>query len=361
MPPTAAAANPSWVAKPSPVASPTLAARWVARLSWVNLGLLMLVSGLLFAVSENWWLSSALTYAPRMPYLVPAIVLLVGSCVWHRSSIVVNLIAIAMVAVPIMGLAVPVSQWMSGTTPVNGLVLKVVSCNVQDFRPDFTAVMTEIGRMNPDVVTFQDARSQSKLLEEFFGKWHTVHDGEFFVASRHPVKLVKVGHFAAFDRDALLHCELELPTTKVSLFNVHQMTPRHGLRELDLSSPITQRGSSRLTHYLELRAEEAEAIRDYVEDSRGTLPTLILGDFNMPCESSLYQRHWFGYQNAFNVAGIGYGYSFPCTRQYCWPAGMPWMRLDHILADEAWTVRSCTVGQSNGSDHRPITATLELR
>lgn len=346
-------------------ATQSLPARWVARLSWINLSLIMAISWLLFAISENWWFSSAMTYAPRVPYLIPAIVLLVASCAWHRSSILVNLISIAVVAVPIMGLAVPVGHWMgtseaSAAAPV-GTVLKVVSCNVQDFRPDFDAVITEIGRFNPDLVAFQDARSHSTLLEKFFSKWHTVHEGEYFVASRYPLKLVQLGHFDAFDRDGIMQCELDLPTTKVSFFNVHQMTPRHGLRELDLSSPLTQRGSTRLTHYLELRAEEAGAIRAFVEDNRGSLPTLLVGDFNMPCESSLYQRHWFGFQNAFNIAGTGYGYSFPCTRQYCWPAGMPWMRLDHILTDDAWTIRSCKVGLSNGSDHRPIAATIEVR
>lgn len=345
--------------------TPSFAARWVSRLSWMNLGLMMAISWLLFAISENWWFSSAMTYAPRIPYLVPAIVLLLASGLWHRSSIIVNLISIAVVAVPIMGLALPVGQWLGSTpaaaAPSGGTVLKVVSCNVQDFRPDFEAVITEIGKFNPDVVAFQDARSQSKLLSKFFSKWHTVHEGEYFVASRYPVTLVKLGHFESFDRDAIMQCELELPTTRVSFFNVHQMTPRHGLRELDLSSPITQRGSTQLTHYLELRAEEAGAVRAFVEENRGPFPTILVGDFNMPCESSLYQRHWFGYQNAFNVAGTGYGYSFPCTRQYCWPAGLPWMRLDHILADDAWNIRSCKVGQSNGSDHRPITATIELR
>ncbi len=343
------------------VTSPSVIARAVAWLSWVNLGLLLLLSWLLFAVSENWWFSSALTYAPRFPYMAPALALLITSVLWHRASIPVNLISVTMVAVPIMGLSLPVSHWLGGSPAASTpRTLKVISCNVQDFQPDFAAVLAEISRFNPDVVAFQDARSDSKLLAKYFGSWHSIRDGEFFLASRYPVKRVSVGHCDAFDRDAVLQCELELPSTKVMFFNVHQMTPRHGLRELDLSSPITQRGSERLSHYLELRAEEMVAVRDFVEANRGPSPTLIAGDFNAPCESSLYRAHWFGFQNAFNLAGTGYGYSFPCTRQYCWPAGVPWMRLDHILADDTWRVRSCFVGSANGSDHRLIAATLEL-
>ena len=333
----------------------------VAWLSWVNLFVLLAVSLLLFAVSENWWFSSALTYAPRVPWLFPTLGLLVASCLWNWSAVPVNAISTMMVAVPIMGLSLPLSHWMA-PPPANpqALILKVISCNVQDFRPDFESVIAEISRFNPDVVVFQDARSDLKLLDQYFEAWHVIREGEYFLASRYPARFVAMGHFDSFDRNAVMQCELDLPSTKAMFFNVHLMTPRHGLRSLDLSSPITQRGSERLSQYLELRGEEANEVREFIEGSRGSSPTLIAGDFNMPSESSLY-RNWVGFQNAFTVAGSGYGYSFPCTRQYCWPAGIPWMRLDHILADEAWTVRSCFVGTANGSDHRMIAATLELR
>lgn len=334
--------------------------RWVARLSWVNLIALLFISWLLFAVSENWWLSSALTYAPRTPYLIPALGLLLAACLWHRSSISVNLISIAMVAVPIMGFSLPVGASSPDAASDSG-TLKVISCNVQDFRPDFASVLAEISRFNPDLVAFQDARSESTLLKKFFDSWHVIRDGEYFLASKYPVKMISVGHFEPFDRDAVMQCEVELPSARIMVFNVHQMTPRHGLRGLDISSPITHRGSERLSRYLELRAAETADVRDFIEGSRGEHPTLVMGDFNMPCESSLYHRNWFGFQNAFNTAGTGYGYSFPCTRQYCWPAGMPWMRLDHILTDDAWQINRCFVGQANGSDHRLIAAILQLK
>jgi endonuclease/exonuclease/phosphatase (EEP) superfamily protein YafD len=265
-----------------------------------------------------------------------------------------------MVLGPIMGFSLPVSRWLSEHPRTNGPSLKIVSCNVQDFEPDFSSVLAEVGKLNPDIVAFQDTSIGSKLFVRYFESWHSIHSGEFFVASRYPVKLLTVGHFDAFDRDAIVKCEIELPTTKVILFNLHQMTPRHGLRALDLSSPITQHGSDRLTRYLELRAEEAAAVRNFVNESIDDTPTIIVGDFNMPYESSLYQRNWLGFQNAFNTAGTGYGFTFPCTRQYRWPAGMPWIRLDHILTDSSWTIQSCTVGATNGSDHRLIAATLSL-
>lgn len=329
--------------------------------SWLNLAALLAVSLLLFVISENWWFSSAMTYAPRCPYLLPTVVLLAASLRYHRSSLPVNLISLAMVVVPIMGLNLPFTKWWSGNPAKDRHALKVVSCNVQGFQPDFEALLTEIGRLNPDVIAFQDAVPHPKLMETYFQSWHSIRYGEFYVASRFPVRQIATGHFAAFDRDGIIKCEIDLPTGKIVLFNLHNMTPRHGLRELDLSSPITQRGSHRMAKYLELRAEEAADVRNFVDETRTDCPTIIVGDFNMPFESSLYQQNWLGLQNAFNDAGLGYGYTFPCTRQYCWPAGVPWMRLDHILVDAAWTVQECSVGTVNGSDHRLITATLSLQ
>lgn len=342
--------------------SPSLTSRWVARLSWLNLVLLFVVSGLLFVVSEKWWFSSAMTYAPRIPYLIPASLLLIASVCWNRSAIVLNLISIATVVVPIMGLTLPIAKWRSPVIEAGqGTKLKVVSCNVQDYKPDFASILAEIGHFNPDVVVLQDAHDRSKLLNSYFESWHVVRHGEFYLASRYPAKLVNVGHFEAFDREAIIQCEIELPSTKIMFFNLHHMTPRFGLRALDLSSPITQRGSEKLSRYLVLREEEASDVRDFVEGNRGQVPTLIAGDFNMPCESNMYQSNWFGFQNAFNVAGIGYGYTFPCTPVSIWPAGNPWMRIDHILADDGWQVQSCFVGKANGSDHRMIAATLLLQ
>lgn len=345
----------------APSHSNRLPVRWVIGLSWANLAMLMVVSGLLFAVSETWWFSSAMTYMPRIPYLLPTAALLLASLRWHRGSIPVNLISAAMILGPIMGLTLPIEKWVGGSSSAAGSrTLKIVSCNVQGFSPDFASIIAEISRLNPDVVAFQDARGKSKLFEAYFAEWQSVQSGEFFVASKYPIKLLATGHFEAFRRNAVIQCEIDTPAGSVLLFNLHQMTPRQGLRSLDLSSPITSRGSEQLSFYLQRRAQEAADVRGFVETACDGRPALIVGDFNMPCESSLYQQHWFGFQNAFNAAGVGYGYTFPCTPQYCWPGGFPWMRLDHILTDGSWRVQRCQVGTSNGSDHHLISASLTL-
>ena len=74
-------------------------------------------------------------------------------------------------------------------------------------------------------------------------------------------------------------------------------------------------------------------------------PILIGGDFNMPSDDSTMSALKANYQFGFEQAGWGYGYTRP-TR-------LPWIRIDHILASQDWSVRSCQVGPDFGSDHLP--------
>jgi endonuclease/exonuclease/phosphatase (EEP) superfamily protein YafD len=78
-----------------------------------------------------------------------------------------------------------------------------------------------------------------------------------------------------------------------------------------------------------------------------------VGDFNSPAESPLFRSHWGDWQNAFNRVGVGLG----GTRLDGWIRA----RIDHILADDRWTVVRAWLGPSLGSDHAPLLADLRLR
>ena len=89
------------------------------------------------------------------------------------------------------------------------------------------------------------------------------------------------------------------------------------------------------------------------------LPQLIVGDFNTPTVSDIYDVAWHGFANAFEQTGWGFGYTAPCTTHRRWFNDVPWVRIDHILADDHWTVYACGIGSGNGSDHRLIWAKLD--
>lgn len=52
----------------------------------------------------------------------------------------------------------------------------------------------------------------------------------------------------------------------------------------------------------------------------------------MPTDSTLYQRDWAGYTNAFLATGWGLGYTMRASYRG-WSFGI---RIDHILSDGHW-------------------------
>lgn len=344
-----------------PSSTVTTAERWVMALSWLNLVALGVLCVLLFMVSEGWWFSTILTYAPRLPYLAPTLGLLMAAAFWHRPSLWINCASLLVVLGPVMGLSLPVSRLL-GPAPADegSFRLTVVSCNTQAFQPDFSRVLDEILPLRPDVVALQEAFPLSPLLDEAFRDWHTVSYDRYWVGSRYPLKIVAKCEIELYERSAGMVVEIETPSGPVVLGDIHQMTARWGLRELTRHSLLNGEGPRRLAEQEEKRGEESLAIRDYIESARGDKPLLVVGDLNTPSSSSLYQQHWGDLQNAFDQAGVGYGYTSPCKANRFWPENLPWARIDHILCSPEWRVDSCRIGRSAGSDHRMIAATLTL-
>jgi endonuclease/exonuclease/phosphatase family metal-dependent hydrolase len=335
----------------------------VLAFSLLNFFALCAVSYILFVVSEQWWLGTLLTFAPRSPYLIPSVALVFASLFWHRGSLGINLISVLIVLVPIMGLAVPTDfESLNKKTFSTQTSLKIVSCNVQEFQPDFRKVMREIFAINPDVIALQEALKDEPLLQTQFPDWHVVHVGNFWIGSRYPVKLVTECQVRQFEgRLAGIVVEIDSPMGPVALSDIHQMTARRGLTELSRRSFVDGDGTKELEAFSSERYLEAIELRDAVDAARKDRPVIVVGDFNTPVSSNLFQKHWGDLQSSFDTAGFGFGYTSPCKGNRFWPDNTPWARIDHILCSNEWTVRRCQIGRSNGSDHRLIAALLEMR
>ena len=80
-------------------------------------------------------------------------------------------------------------------------------------------------------------------------------------------------------------------------------------------------------------------------------PMVILGDFNTPSESDIYDRHWDRFGDAFDMRGLGFGMTHMSMASS--------VRIDHILLGSGWNVSRCWVGPAAGSPHRPLMADLQ--
>ncbi|MEZ6064831.1 MAG: endonuclease/exonuclease/phosphatase family protein [Planctomycetaceae bacterium] len=348
----------AWPAR-QPTGGEALWQRWLVRLSWINLALVVVAMLLICFVSEQWWLSGVLTYLPRAPLAFPAIVLLAASLLTRPKLAWIQLMSIALVAVPIMGLTLPIGTAVpapaAGRTP-----LRIISGNLQEGQPSLIRAIDEINRFEPDIIVLQETARGCEDLDTEFASWDRVHLGPFFVASRYPVRVVDHCRAKAFDRWSCLLLEVETPDGLVLVANVHLMTPRHGATGINVSSPITGDGVDEFEWHQELRLQEAAETREFLE-SYHDRPLILCGDFNTPSTSTHYAANWSGLQNSFDLAGHGYGYTSPCNTNRVWPSNTPWVRIDHILADAEWAVHDCRIGTRDASDHRLMFAELSLK
>jgi endonuclease/exonuclease/phosphatase family metal-dependent hydrolase len=332
--------------------------RVVAWLSWMNLAAVVGAFVLLCVVSERWWVSAALTYLPRAPYLIPAGVLLVAALVIRRGVAWVNLLSLIIVAGPLMGLSVPTNSSQAATA--SGPTLRVLSCNVQNGLSSLPRLLVEIDRVEADVLVLQETQTGVEDLEDYLKDWHNVHVGELWVASKSPVKLISECHVHSFDRRSAILCEVETEFGPVLIGSVHLNTPRYGLTELRWHSLLSDAGVDEFKEFQLQRAYEMKETRTWLNETTNGRPFLLAGDFNTPTTSSLFAPVWGDLTSGFEAAATGYGFTAPCQTRI-WPSNTPWVRIDHLLCSKDWSVAQFEIGHTNGSDHRLIWADLSLQ
>ncbi len=103
-------------------------------------------------------------------------------------------------------------------------------------------------------------------------------------------------------------------------------------------------------HDFEVRAEQARQLRRMLDAE--SHPFLVCGDFNSTPRSWVYAHLAGGLRDVFREAGSGWGATFP--------ARLPAIRIDYVLASPDWTVRRAQVDATLFSDHRPVVAELVL-
>lgn len=317
---------------------------------------------LIWEVSESHWLGSVVTFLPRLPWLLPGALLLAASLLTRSKAFWINLATTLFVLVAVAQFNVPRQSWAEPASSAarDEPTLRIVSCNVQHFTPDFSLVLREIQRAKPDLVALQEASRPPRLLLDHFEGWHQVQVRGLWVASKWPLRLLGECQTDLFAHLSGIAVEVDAPFGKFVLADLHLMTARKSLvelRPLELASGDSQLALAGATVE---RMQEARQAREFVTKHSTERPVIVVGDFNMPTSSSVYRASFGDLTNAFEASVWGFGFTAPCKHFRWWPTNTPWQRIDHIVANEAWQVRECHVGEWDGSDHRLISATLRF-
>jgi endonuclease/exonuclease/phosphatase (EEP) superfamily protein YafD len=326
--------------------------------SWTYLALALIGALLIHGAGDSTWLMTLLTFGPRWMLLLPLAPLAVAAIAVCRKGLLPLLLGAGCAVGPVMGFCVP---WRSALSaePRGALSLRVVTLNIGD-TTDIEKLIQFLKDVDPDIVAFQEGAHPPLLQAEFKHGWHTFGYGEVWLASREPIVNVAVAQKAQIPPNEegwpkeerrfapAIRCDIETHAGVVHVNCLHLYTLRKGLVRV-----IGQwwDGASELERVTAVRNEQSQLSASFVKAADG--PTLVLGDFNMTSDSTVFRRDWNDWQDAFSTGGFGLGYTFATRR-----IGL---RIDHVLADKRnWHVRSCRVGPDLEGQHRPVVADLLL-
>lgn len=318
---------------------------------WIALGVLLLallLTGMVTQLTDRWAPATIFAFGPRWVALIPVLLAVPVVLAWAPRHLVTLAGALALVLVPVMGWRLGTGRWSA--RPL--VTMRILSWNIagSDAPTDHLAELLE--RWHPDVLAFQECNEvAAAALVRVRGMVSRRDAGGICVLSRFPIlradSMDRLGldapRAAGFGGSAIVwRYRLALAEDTVSLVVLHLETPRKGFEG--------ERGYDfgRLSGNTEIRAIESRRASRFVRD--GPAPHLVAGDFNMPVESSLWHESWRRFHDAWDDAGLGFGW----TRNN----GKIRVRIDHVLSESPWRAIHATVGDEPWSDHWPLIVDL---
>ena len=324
-------------------------------LAWATFAATCILAILMWQYGDVWWPMTVLLFMGRWILLLPLAVLAVVAVMLRRRALVPIALSAIVVAGPIMGFRV---GWQRLVPHDAGVQLRVVSVNA-DIHDLGSGRLTDfIERVQPNLLAIQECSETVRAELDGIRAWYHHHTGNLCFISSYPITDSTMMDRRVF---AQMHGEndtgiggagyvvrytVQTPRGAVSVTNLHLETPRKGLEDL-LTSNFDL---NKLRENTMLRGIESDLARRFVNQS--TLPTIVLGDFNTPVESQIFQRSWGDLTDAFSHAGFGLG----MTKFNGWIRA----RIDHVLVGPGVYVDRVRVGGDVGSDHRPLIVDLTV-
>jgi len=241
--------------------------------------------------------------------------------------------------------------------PAPTVSLRVMSWNAYFRNPNHADFLRTVETIQPDLIAIQEYSEQlatvvqTNLHERYpYQELYPANSpAGMAVLSRYPLLTTTIPDF---DRVQGCNCQvitLDLAGTSITVINAHPWPP-----DFAFTWP---------THWSNLLGLDT-ANQDPIFDAllrqidQVTGPLLVVGDLNtMPFQPNVGRLAAI-LTDAFVEAGSGLGYTFPLDgKDYNLPP-VPFMRIDYIFHNAAWTATKFEVGTIAGSDHRYVVADL---
>ncbi len=354
--------------------------RWTVRLS-LAYGLCAIVAWLLLVnTSESFLPATFLAYGPRFVLLFPLVLLVPLALVSARSVLLPLAIAAWVVVGPIMGGRVSWrTVWRTIPSSVPPGTIRLLTFNVEGGKDVSKHLRELVARLQPQLIGLQECGDPAWDSLQALPNLYFHRHSNLCTASRWPFVSFDSMPRAAFTRVSSLgyggtalvaRYVVATEHGRVVLVNLHLETARKGLEQFEgrsgflpdrfrdwFTEPALDSGRATARFKINARIRDQESERAAVWSTQGDqqIPVVVIGDFNLPSESTIFRRNWARLHDAFDESGTGMGWSKaegPLLR----------IRVDHVLTNDAAPHAIGTwLGPALGSDHRPVIADLEWR
>ncbi len=196
---------------------------------------LLAVIVMLRFIGEQWWVTIVALYLPRLGFAIPLPFTFAATWWWSRRIMLVpQFIAIYLILFPLMGLNLGIAR---ASATVSGSAIRLVSYNIDTGSRGVAGIVAQVRGLDPDLVLLQEVHEslRNELTAAFVG-WRVDQHGQFFVATRYPIRSVYVPPPLSYSTGEggarFVAYLLETPLGLVNVYNVHTTSPRDSIEEL---------------------------------------------------------------------------------------------------------------------------------
>lgn len=257
--------------------------------------------------------------------------------------------------------------------------LRIISWNVRGFNGNQTntalklrtqEIAYSIQKWNPDIICMQeyntnerkgDVANHAQYFSEkypysYFSKDYQTEELAYYMGCiiYSKYKIIDVQRFGYQNQESLIAATILKGDDTIRVYTTHMASYRFKQKDFDAIDDATKNKWGvvrKMKHAFEERAIQASIVEKQINSS--PYPTIITGDFNDVPNSYTYKKIATGWQDAFLSKGFGFGATY---------LGLsPILRIDYILANQKWEVKSWEQTDENLSDHHMIMADLLLK
>ena len=252
-----------------------------------------------------------------------------------------------------------------GSDTVNDSNLKIMTYNVRVFNRYkaldndhvFEDIKELVDQEQPDIICFQevDAERQKEYENYPYRFIHYINNRDktiLGIFSKYPIIEQKLIDFPDSHNDGA-YADILYKNDTIRIYNVHlqSLGITHTRPESVLDTDRSQRIFKKLTKAFGKQQQQARIISEHMQSN--DYPQILCGDFNNTQFSNTYKTVKGLKQDTFMEKGSGYGRTLNFRK-------FP-VRIDFILADPIFEVKSHKNYDVKYSDHYPVMASMRLK